>query len=110
MGNGVAARHYAIINASRVKRLLDKGIKGLNEGEIEKLGLKKPKPIVPVVDPEDPVIVPQVITVQDDGSAPPGTDPGFVDEEGKIIKPVLRPDPPQQTSVDYDAIADSYGE
>ena len=48
MGNGVAARHYAIINASRVKRLLDKGIKGLNDGEIEKLGLKKPKPIVPV--------------------------------------------------------------
>tara|TARA_R100001463_G_scaffold12522_4_gene34045 strand:+ start:631 stop:2403 length:1773 start_codon:yes stop_codon:yes gene_type:complete len=48
MGNGVAARHYAIINASRVKRLLDKGIKGLKDGEIEKLGLKKPKPIVPV--------------------------------------------------------------
>ncbi len=54
MGNGVAARHYAIINASRVKRLLDKGIKGLNDGEIEKLGLKEPKPIVPV---EKPVIV-----------------------------------------------------
>jgi len=53
MGNGVAARHYAIINASRVKRLLDKGIEGLNEGEIEKLGLKKPKPVV------DPVIVPE---------------------------------------------------
>jgi hypothetical protein len=42
MGNGVAARHYAIINASRVRRLLDKGIEGLKEGEIEKLGLKKP--------------------------------------------------------------------
>jgi len=42
MGNGVAARHYAIINASRVRRLLDKGIEGLKEGEIEKLGLNKP--------------------------------------------------------------------
>jgi hypothetical protein len=47
---------------------------------------------------EETIITPQVITVPDDGSAPPGTDPGFVDEEGKIIKPVLRPDPPQQTS------------
>jgi len=42
LGPGVAARHYAIINASRVRRLLDKGIEGLKEGEIEKLGLNKP--------------------------------------------------------------------
>jgi|9_EtaG_2_1085328.scaffolds.fasta_scaffold03838_4 hypothetical protein len=42
MGNGTVARHYAIINASRIKRLLRDGLEGLNKGEIEKLGLDKP--------------------------------------------------------------------
>ena len=42
MGNGSVARHYAIINASRIKRLLRDGLDGLNKGEREKLGLDKP--------------------------------------------------------------------
>jgi len=47
MGNGAAARHYAIINASRVKRLLRDGLKdGLTDAEKEKLGLDKdPDPV-----------------------------------------------------------------
>jgi len=58
---------------------------------------------------EETIITPQVITVGDDDEPPEGTDPGFIsDTTGKIIKPKVRP--PQQTSIDYDAIADSYGE
>ena len=58
---------------------------------------------------EETIITPQVITVPDDGSAPPGTDPGFVDEEGQIIKPVIRPDPPQQTSEKKEEEGPNYG-
>jgi len=101
MGNGVAARHYAIINASRVKRLLDKGIKGLNDGEIEKLGLKEPKPIVPVV---DPVIVPEPEGGGNGGSGsddppppPPGYAPSGVSEATQTI----------QDSIEAAALADT---
>jgi hypothetical protein len=54
MGNGSAARHYAIINASRVKRLLRDGLKeGLTDAEREKLGLDK-DPVITPVQPEPP--------------------------------------------------------
>jgi hypothetical protein len=43
---------------------------------------------------EETIIKPQVITVPDDGSAPAGTDPGFVNEEGQIIKPPEKPPTP----------------
>tara|TARA_Y100001937_G_scaffold23084_1_gene33024 strand:- start:1197 stop:2879 length:1683 start_codon:yes stop_codon:yes gene_type:complete len=54
MGNGSVARHYAIINASRVKRLLRDGLKeGLTDSEREKLGLDKdPDPVITPVQPE----------------------------------------------------------
>ena len=55
MGNGSAARHYAIINASRIRRLLRDGLKkGLTDAEREKLGLDK-DPVITPVQPEPPV-------------------------------------------------------
>ena len=71
------------------------------QAEIDHFKEKKPfswRDLIPgLADKEDdPVITPQVIVVPDDGSAPPGTDPGFVDDEGQIIKPKIRP--PQQTT------------
>ena len=52
MGNGSVARHYAIINASRVKRLLRDGMKGLTDAEKEKLGLDKDPVVITQDQPE----------------------------------------------------------
>ena len=113
MESEAAKKAKAILDAAN-KKLNEEGLSPENkaiylaakekaQAEIDYFKNKKPFSIQNILgigqeEEEETIITPQVITVPDDGSAPPGTDPGFVDEEGQIIKPVLRPDPPQQTS------------
>ncbi len=81
MGNGVAAQHYAIINKSRMDRLLKDGLKdGLTSAEKEKLGLDKdPDPVIPPVQPEPPAEEGGGSDGSDDGGS--GSPFNFTEEE-----------------------------
>jgi len=86
---GLSAEDEAIYEAAKAKA----------EAEIDYFKNKKPFSIQNLLgigqeEEEETIITPQVITVPSDGSAPPGTDPGFVDEEGQIIKPPEKPPTP----------------